>query len=112
MDSPAWAAYQAIKILFEAASFGGTTEGNKLVEYFESPQSVFDVWKGIGVTFRPWDHQLRQPLYLVSINSEAEEPRALATLVGELPAIYMPLTDPVERLDQLGDLGRESDCRF
>lgn len=112
MDSPAWAAYQAIKILFEAASFGGTTEGEALVEYLGSPESVFDVWKGIGVTFRPWDHQLRQPLYLVGINEGAEGARDLATLVGELPAIYMPRTDPVERLDQLGDLERQSECRF
>jgi len=30
--------------------------------------------------------------------------------VGELPAIYMPGTDPIERLDQLGDLAAESSC--
>ena len=33
-----------------------------------------------------------------------------AHLVGELPAIYMPGTDPVERLDQLGDLRPRARC--
>jgi ABC-type branched-subunit amino acid transport system substrate-binding protein len=112
MEPSAWAAYQAVKILFEAASFRGTLEGPELVEQLESPQTVFDIWKGIGASFRPWDHQLRQSLYLVKISPVAEQPREMATLVGELPAIYLPGTDPVERLDQLGDLQRESRCRF
>jgi ABC transporter substrate binding protein (PQQ-dependent alcohol dehydrogenase system) len=112
MDYPAWAAYQAIKIVFETVSLGGASDGAAAVRFLESPQSVFDVWKGIGVTFRPWDHQLRQSLYLVDVMAEAEEPRELATLVGELPAIYLPRTEPVERLDQLGDLARESECEF
>jgi ABC-type branched-subunit amino acid transport system substrate-binding protein len=112
MEPSAWAAYQAVKILYEAALLGGTLEGPELVEHLESPQAVFDIWKGIGASFRPWDHQLRQSLFLVKISSDAEEASNVAALVGELPAIYMPGTDPVERLDQLGDLQRESRCRF
>jgi ABC-type branched-subunit amino acid transport system substrate-binding protein len=112
MEPAAWVAYQGVKILYEAAFFRGTLEGPELVEHLESEQAVFDVWKGIGTSFRPWDHQLRQSLYLVRINQEAETAWEMATLVGELPAIYMPGTDPVERLDQLGDLQRESRCRF
>jgi hypothetical protein len=79
--------------------------------------SVLDLHKGIGVSFRPWDHQLRQSLYLVSLNPQAGTGRDLASvqdrarLVGELPAIYMPGTDPVERLDQLGDIARRGVCR-
>jgi ABC-type branched-subunit amino acid transport system substrate-binding protein len=112
MDPPAWAAYQAIKILLEAVVFGGGREGPQLVSYLGSDQVVFDVYKGIGVSFRPWDHQLRQSLYLVKIDADAPKGLALATLVGELPAIYMPGTDPLERLDQLGDLQDASACRF
>ncbi len=112
MEYPAWAVLQAVKILFEAATFGGSLEGEEVVAYLESSTSVFDVYKGIGITFRPWDHQLRQSIYLVDIRPEAEGPRDAVLLVGELPAIYMPRTDPVERLDQIGDLKRESQCRF
>lgn len=87
---------------------GGSLEPQAVLDYLSN--SVFDVWKGIGVSFRPWDRQLRQPLYLVAINDADSDAFGLATLVGELPAIYMPGTDPVERLDQLGDLQATSRC--
>lgn len=112
MDAAAWATYQGVKILFEAGFLGGSTAPADVLAYLTGPQAVFDVWKGIGASFRPWDHQLRQSLYLAKINEEAEDPFTLGLLVGELPAIYMPGTDPVERLDQLGDLQNRSSCWF
>lgn len=112
MDPSAWAGYESVKMLYETASFAGTLDGEKLVAYLERPQTSFDVHKGIGVSFRPWDHQLRQTLYLVKINREAKNALDLATLVGELPAIYKPGTDPVERLDQIGVLRGQTECSF
>jgi ABC transporter substrate binding protein (PQQ-dependent alcohol dehydrogenase system) len=110
MESAAWAAFQAAKMVFEASALGGATDSNSIAEYFRNEQNVFDLWKGIGVTFRPWNQQLRQPLYLVKIVADADSLREQALLVGELPAIYMPQTDPVERLDQLGDLRNRTEC--
>lgn len=116
MDSTAWAAYQAMKIGFDAAQFGGSAEGRAMVAHLSDPGTVLDLHKGIGVSFRPWDHQLRQSLYLVRLNAEASTSldvgaiKDRAHLVGELPAIYMPGTDPVERLDQLGDLRPRARC--
>ena len=112
MDAPAWAAYQAIKLVFESVSFGGVRDRAGLAEYLASESAVFDIWKGIGVTFRPWNHQLRQTLFLVELRPGAETAWDRALLVGELPEIYMPRTDPVERLDQLGDLEGPSQCSF
>ena len=112
MDAPAWAAYQAVKLVFEAVSFGGVRDEAALRDHFADEDAVFDVWKGIGVTFRPWNNQMRQTLFLVELVPEAESPRDRALLVGELPAIYMPQTDPVERLDQLGDLRSATACQF
>ncbi|QQR40007.1 ABC transporter substrate-binding protein [Devosia rhizoryzae] len=111
MEPSAWAAYQAIKLIYEAAFFSGGSDVASVVAYLNDPSSVFDVWKGIGTSFRPWDRQLRQPVYLVEINSAAEDAFSSAFLVGELPAIYMPGTDPLERLDQLGDLADRSTCQ-
>ncbi|QIK39935.1 ABC transporter substrate-binding protein [Pontivivens nitratireducens] len=112
MESAAWAGYQGIKVLFESAMFSSSTEVEPVLSYLAAPGSVFDVWKGIGTSFRPWDHQLRQPLYLSKIDPAATETRLLGQLVGELPAIYMPGTEPVERLDQIGDLPGQSQCRL
>lgn len=116
MDPAAWSAYMAVKIAFEAAMLTGSTQGRDLAAHLASPAGVFDVSKGIGVTFRPWDHQLRQSLYLVKISDDPSPSLSLdaalarAGLEGELPAIYMPGTDPVERLDQLGDLTARAPC--
>lgn len=112
MEPAAWTAYQAVKLLYEAAFFSGSLDADELIAHLENPQTVFDVYKGIGTSFRPWDHQLRQSLYLITISSESTDPWDIVTLVGELPAIYLPGTEPVERLDQLGDLEGESACRF
>lgn len=116
MDPPAWSAYVAVKIAFEAAMGSGGTDAAGIAAWLAGPQGLFDVSKGIGMTFRPWDHQLRQALYLVKINPDAgasvslDAMLARASLVGELPAIYMPGTDPVERLDQLGDIDPSRTC--
>ncbi|HZJ10163.1 MAG TPA: hypothetical protein VFD39_10745, partial [Trueperaceae bacterium] len=107
----AWTVYQGVKILYEAAFFGGSTASADVLGFLNSPEAVFDVWKGIGTTFRPWDGQLRQSVYLVKIDATSQEQFTLASLVGELPAIYMPGTKVVERLDQIGDLAAASSCR-
>ncbi|HEX7021829.1 MAG TPA: hypothetical protein VF171_03160, partial [Trueperaceae bacterium] len=89
-----------------------TQDADKLVSYLQAPTTVFDVYKGIGTTFRPWDNQLRESLFLSKINAEAKTAWDRATLVGELPAIYKPGTDPIERLDQIGILQAASQCSF
>lgn len=111
MDASAWATFHAVKIIFEAAFFGQSTVPADVMAYMTNPGSVFDLHKGIAVSFRPWDRQIRQSLFLIKIRSDVEpDPFLIALLVGELPAIYMPGTDPIERLDQLGDLAGRSSC--
>lgn len=110
MDPPAWAVYQAVKILFEAATFGGSLEPDAVRAYFAAPTTVFDLYKGIGTSFRPWDRQLRQSIYLVNVSATDPDPFSMAVLVGELPAIYMPGSEVLERLDQIGDLEARSRC--
>ncbi|MFO1143695.1 MAG: hypothetical protein U1E59_15180 [Amaricoccus sp.] len=117
MDPAAWAAYMAVKVAYEASLYASAIDGASLAAYIAGDQALFDVSKGIGMTFRPWDHQLRQSLYLVKINPDASDALALASmlarasLAGELPAIYMPGTEPVDRLDQLGEIDPPRTCR-
>jgi len=118
MDPTGWSMYAAAKILFEAVARSGSVETPALVQYLESPDAQFDVHKGVQASFRPWDHQLRQPLFLVELDTDAQwgvslDSRfALAQLIGELPASYPPGSTPVGILDQLGDGPEESRCRF
>ena len=111
LQMPAWAIYHAVKTFYEAVVFGGgSTEPQDIMALMNSQDSVFDLHKGLGSTFRLWDRQLRQSMYLVKVNGNATDKVGRATLVGELPAIYLPGTELVERLDQLGDLARQTKC--
>ncbi|BAS26983.1 ABC transporter substrate-binding protein [Limnochorda pilosa] len=112
MDPPAWAAWASVKILWEAASFAGTTDPGQLAAYLEGEATLFDVYKGIGVSFRPWDHQLRETVFLVKVQEDASDPLGLAALVGQLPAISRPGFSPNEMLDQIGDAADRSGCSF
>lgn len=112
MTASAWAAFVSVKLLYEGAMFGQSTEPDSVIEQLGSTNAAFDVWKGIGVSFRPWDNQLRQSMYLVQITPDVEDAFDMVFLVGELPALYLPRTDPVERLDQLGDLENRTRCTF
>ncbi len=112
MDPAAWAAYQGVKILYEAAFFGRSSDPADVYDQLTAEAAVFDLWKGIGASFRPWDHQLRQSMYLVEIREDENDTFRLGLLVGELPAIYLPGTDPTERLDQIGDLADRTSCSF
>ena len=112
MDPSGWAAYAAVKILYESVIAAGTTEGAELVAYLESPEAVFDVYKGTDLSFRPWDHQLSQPLYLVKIDPEAawgvrvSERVEVARLVAELRV------DDPSGFGQLGNSPERSRCQF
>ncbi len=118
-DAPAWAAYQAIKIIVEAVRAAGSKDPAAIVDYLENSGAEFDVAKGPGVSFRPWDHQLRQPLYAIRVDQEAvwdwEFPTthvALASVVGELPGSDAGAGDTIARLDLLGDGPEAGDCRL
>ncbi|MGD9738188.1 MAG: ABC transporter substrate-binding protein, partial [Bauldia sp.] len=76
VDPTGWATYHAIKIAFDVHQTIGTLDGPAVVEYLESPEAVFDVLKGPGTSFRPWDHQLRQPIQVVRVDQEVEWIRA------------------------------------
>jgi ABC-type branched-subunit amino acid transport system substrate-binding protein len=69
MTSGAWAAWLAIKILWESALRQKSGDGSAIAEYLTRDSTQFDGHKGQPLSFRAWDHQLRQPLYVVSADA-------------------------------------------
>ena len=65
MDGDAWAGWAAVKIAAESALRSQSTDPSRLRAYMELPTTQFDGHKGWQLSFRPLDHQLRQPLYMV-----------------------------------------------
>ena len=109
-DPQAWAAYASIQILFDAVRGSGSIAGADVADYLENSNATYDVLKGPGVSFRPWDHQLRQPVYVVRIDHENPWDQAVpnthigaASVEQELPTGGDGGVDPIARLDGLGD---------
>jgi len=99
-----WAAWAAVKLAGEAVVRTGAGDGAALVAFMESAPP-FDGHKGEALTFRKWDHQLRQPLYVVGTRKREE--------VGGAVGPYAVLADVGgKNLDALGTMMAESRCRF
>lgn len=95
-----WAAWMGVKAIAEALLRVKQTEFAPLADYIAGKTIVLDGFKGYRLSFRPWNHQLRQPLFLTTDNWVI----ARAPLEGFLHAR--------QNLDTLGMDKRESECRF
>lgn len=105
-----------MKIAFDVHQAIGTLDGPAVVDYLESPEAVFDVLKGPGTSFRPWDHQLRQPIHVVRVDQDVEWIRAdvssriaIGAFDHALPAAVEG-GDIIATLDQLGDGADDMAC--
>lgn len=66
MTAADWAAWVAMRAVMEAAARQGASTGAELVAALADGRVQLDVGKGMAASFRPWDHQLRQPILLRS----------------------------------------------
>ena len=101
MTSNAWAGWVAVKIAWEASLRAQSTLGKDVRAFLEKDTSQFDGHKGAPLSFRSWDHQLRQPLYAVSNGR----------VIAELPDVGKLTGESIrEELDKFGDGSRGSSC--
>jgi ABC-type branched-subunit amino acid transport system substrate-binding protein len=108
----AWTNWAAVKLVLEGVLRSASTEASALVNYLESVPP-FDGHKGRSLTFRDWNHQLRQPIYVLkSREDKPENPWDRLQLIGELPSTAAPGRSVVEVLDTLGEPPTESLCRL
>ncbi|HKX04133.1 MAG TPA: ABC transporter substrate-binding protein, partial [Methylomirabilota bacterium] len=99
-----WAAWAAVKLAGEAVVRTGAGDGAALVAFMESAPP-FDGHKGEALTFRKWDHQLRQPLYVIG-------PRKREGVGGTVGPYALLADAGGKNLDALGTTMAESRCRF
>jgi ABC transporter substrate binding protein (PQQ-dependent alcohol dehydrogenase system) len=64
MTAATWTAWMAIKIAWEASLRAQRTDGGAIGAFLRTPAAQFDGHKGRALSFRTWDHQLRQPVYV------------------------------------------------
>ncbi|MEX0759737.1 MAG: ABC transporter substrate-binding protein [Tistlia sp.] len=95
-----YAAWVAVRAIGEAVTRGSGAEAESVKGYLLSDAFRLGAFKGEGLTFRPWNQQLRQPMLLASA-------RMLASVSPQEG--YLHERTP---LDSLGYDEPESDCRL
>jgi ABC transporter substrate binding protein (PQQ-dependent alcohol dehydrogenase system) len=93
-----YAAWLAVRSIGEGATRTGSADAQKLRDYLLSPEFKLGAFKGVPVTYRDWDGQLRQPLLIVS-------PRVLVSVSPQPGFLH-----PVSNLDTLGYDRPEVSC--
>ena len=104
LTETSWAAWAALKLVGEAVVRAGAHDGATLVAFMESAPP-FDGHKGEALTFRKWDHQLRQPLYVAG-------PRKREDIGGQVGPFAVLADVGAKNLDALGTAMADSRCRF
>ncbi|MCX8049357.1 MAG: ABC transporter substrate-binding protein [Methylohalobius sp.] len=100
MQPEDYAAWLAVRAIGEAATRTQSTDFTPIREYLLSDQLALPGFKGVPLSFRPWDGQLRQPILLAS----AYDIVAVAPIEGFL--------HPTNELDTLGYDARETECHL
>jgi ABC-type branched-subunit amino acid transport system substrate-binding protein len=101
MTSTAWTAWFAVKVLWESSLRMKSGDPKQIAEYLTRDTTQFDGHKGRALSFRSWDHQLRQFLY--------------ANVAGrpvDIPQSALPETTSREFLDKLGTSASATACRM
>lgn len=101
MTPAAWASWFAVKALWESSLRMKSADPRQLADYLTRDTTQFDGHKGRPLSFRSWDHQLRQFVYA----------RVGGKLV-DVPESATPETTSREFLDKLGTSATTSSCHF
>ena len=97
LDYQVWAAVRAVG---SAATAKKTDDPAQIAPYLADPAFTLPAYKGASLSFRPWDHQLRQPIIVV-------QPKALVSVAPEQGFLHQRTP-----LDTLGIDLPETACRF
>jgi len=101
MGSADWAAWMATKAIVEVAIKFPDARAHR--QALRQPDLILDGFKGVRLSFRPWDQQLRQPVFLAH-GGIGGGIAGVAPLDGFL--------HPTNNLDTLGADQKESACKL
>jgi ABC transporter substrate binding protein (PQQ-dependent alcohol dehydrogenase system) len=100
MGATDWAAWLAVRALDDALRESHATTSEAADQYLLGPAMNIDGAKGPPLSFRAWDHQLRQPVLLTTSDA----------VIADAP---MPgFLHQTNVLDTLGDDQPETKCKF
>jgi len=100
MSAEDWAGWVAVRSVVEAVTRSASTEIATIKKTLTDDDFAVDLYKGVPGGFRPWNHQLRQPILLHTYNA----------VIARAPIEGFLHKDNV--LDSLGIDRDESTCRL
>lgn len=111
-DNQAYGDYVAVHAIAQAIDKAKSTESAKLVQALEGHTltTTMDGLKGRPLTFRAWDHQLLQPMYVVAAKDKGKwkDKWDIFEIIGEVPgrgdsleAIAIPKSESQCQLEPL-----------
>ena len=96
-DNQAYGDYVAVHAIAQAIDKAKSTDSAKLVQALEGHTltAAMDGLKGRPMTFRAWDHQLLQPMFVVAAKDKAKwkDKWDIFEIIGEVPARTASLED-------------------
>jgi branched-chain amino acid transport system substrate-binding protein len=103
-ENQAWGDYVAIKIMLQAMTETKGTDTAKIIDHLEKGAS-FDILKPRKGTFRAWDHQLLQEMYVVGVKE-----RSKMKDKWDIFDVVMPVPGPNESLELIQPTKEENPC--
>jgi branched-chain amino acid transport system substrate-binding protein len=105
-ENQAWGDYVGTKIMLQSMTDTRSTDTSKLIDYFEKGAS-FDILKARKGTFRVWDHQLLQEMYVVEVKD-----RSKMNDKWDIFEIVTPVPGTSESLELIQPTREENPCKM
>lgn len=99
MTESDYGAYLAVRSIGEAVTRTQSNKPNKIKEFLISEKFALQGYKGKPLSFRSWNHQLRQPILLAAA-------RSMITVAPQAGFLH-----PINELDTLGYDKKEIQCK-
>jgi branched-chain amino acid transport system substrate-binding protein len=103
-DNQAWGDYVGVKIVVQAIAETKSTDTAKWIEYYEKG-ATFDILKARQGSFRPWDHQLLQEMYVVKVRDKSTMKDK-----WDIFEVVRPVPAPNESLELIQPTKEENAC--
>lgn len=100
MTDTDWTGWMGMTVIATAIIKGGSTKFEEVKNYLLNPEISFHGYKGRSLSFRSWNHQLRQPILLTT---------PLARVSTSPQEGYL---HPTNKLDTLGYDQPENQCKM
>jgi branched-chain amino acid transport system substrate-binding protein len=105
-ENQAWGDYVGVRIVLQTIAAAKSTDAQAMIQYLESG-ATFDILKERKGSFRAWDHQLLQEMYVVKVKNQAQSRDK-----WDIFDIVRAVPGPKESLELIQPTQAENPCKM